>query len=106
MENFWRAYGGVYDIALRHTATYQQLLSDVIGCRGLLPPLPPRSIVLDLGCGTGNVTHAILGSYPQATVIAIDHDPSMLGIFRRKLGHWLVATPTPGRVVLNQADVS
>jgi len=36
------------------------------------------SLVLDLGCGTGTLTHALAERYPLAKVIGLDHSSKML----------------------------
>lgn len=38
--------------------------------------------VIDLGCGPGSLTQRILEALPNATVIAVDSDPLLLGIAR------------------------
>jgi trans-aconitate 2-methyltransferase len=37
----------------------------------------PRTIV-DLGCGTGNVTQFLAGRWPQARIVGVDSSPAML----------------------------
>ncbi len=44
--------------------------------------------VLDLGCGTGTQTHALLKRYPRAQVVALDLALPMVRRARRK-GRWL-----------------
>jgi tRNA (cmo5U34)-methyltransferase len=44
--------------------------------------------VLDLGCGTGNITLAVKKRYPQAHVTCIDLAESMIEITRYKLGEY------------------
>jgi 16S rRNA (guanine1207-N2)-methyltransferase len=39
-----------------------------------LPKLAPGAAVLDYGCGTGRIAHAVHRSAPDATIDAIDHD--------------------------------
>lgn len=42
--------------------------------------------VLDLGCGTGNLTRALLGRLaPAGRVVAVDFSPAMIAIARRKV---------------------
>ena len=38
----------------------------------------PRS-VLDLGCGSGELTATLAARWPTATVLGVDNDPAMLG---------------------------
>ena len=47
--------------------------------------LPPRANVLDLACGTGDFTVALLRQFPDARVTGVDLTPEMLTIARQKL---------------------
>ena len=47
--------------------------------------LPPRANVLDLACGTGDFTVALLRQFPDARVTGVDLTPEMLAIARQKL---------------------
>lgn len=54
-----------------------------------------RGTVLDLGCGTGNLTGLLLAvPIPPKTVIALDIAPAMLDAARAKLGRTLNADST------------
>jgi ubiquinone/menaquinone biosynthesis C-methylase UbiE len=46
--------------------------------------LAPDARVLDLCCGTGISTAALLDEYPDATVLALDASPGMLAVARGK----------------------
>lgn len=50
-----------------------------------LPTAPGIKRVLELGCGTGNHTRALLAHFPQAQVTSLDFCPEMLAQTRRKL---------------------
>ena len=43
--------------------------------------------VLDAGCGTGQVTAALLDRLPHGNVVALDASPSMIEAARERLGH-------------------
>lgn len=43
-----------------------------------MEPLQTNSRVLDVGCGTGELTHGLHKKYPAATVIGMDADPAMV----------------------------
>jgi malonyl-CoA O-methyltransferase len=43
----------------------------------------PKNI-LDLGCGTGHVTEAVLQRWPEAKVVALDRSPAMLATLKSK----------------------
>ena len=44
-----------------------------------LPPAP-QSDILDLACGTGDITRALAEKYPEATVTGLDLTPEMLDL--------------------------
>ena len=43
-------------------------------------PLPPDPLVVDLGCGPGNITLRLAGLFPKARIIGIDGDIIKKGI--------------------------
>lgn len=47
--------------------------------------LPPGANVLDLACGTGDFTAALLRQFPDIRVTGVDLTPEMLAIARQKL---------------------
>ena len=60
--------------------------------RETLDRLNPRSgdKLLDVGCGTGALLHAVSSSYPQAKLAGVDLSPEMIEIARVKLGPTVV----------------
>ena len=54
--------------------------------------LPPQATVLDVACGTGDFTEAVLQRFPTAAVTGVDLTPEMLAIARRKLAGCVHAT--------------
>jgi len=82
-----------------------------------VPLSAPRAIV-DLGCGTGNVTRLLAERFPGATITGVDNSASMLERAQREaapgerirwrcadLAHWAVADsePAPDLVYSNAA---
>ena len=102
----WSVYSRVYDVILCRTATYRAMLGDLLGKSGPLPAVCDGRVVLDLGCGTGNLSREILAAYPNTTLIAVDHDPSMAMVFEEKLSNRLSDKPTPGRAFFMEANIT
>src|SRR5207245_1375313 len=50
-----------------------------------LRDLPPRALVLDLACGTGDLALEVLRQRPGARVVGADLSRTMLGLARKKL---------------------
>ena len=49
---------------------------------------PSVSRVLDLGCATGSTMLPVLKAFPQADVVGIDYDPTLLVLAKHRLVHW------------------
>ncbi len=59
---------------------YDQMLDAIAHC---LPSTATQ--ILELGCGTGELSQRLLQQCPQAQLIALDYSPRMLDYARRKL---------------------
>jgi trans-aconitate 2-methyltransferase len=51
-----------------------------------LAGIAPDATVIDVGCGTGRVTEALLAIVPRGRVLAIDASEDMVELARRRLG--------------------
>jgi trans-aconitate 2-methyltransferase len=51
-----------------------------------LKGIAPDATVLDVGCGTGRVTEALLAIVPQGRVLAVDASEEMVTLARERLG--------------------
>jgi len=68
----------------RTSAPQQSWAADVLA---RLEGIAPDSVVLDVGCGTGRVTEALLELVPQGRVLAIDASQEMVALAGERLGH-------------------
>jgi trans-aconitate 2-methyltransferase len=78
MSTPWDA--GTYD---RSSAPQQDWAAPVVA---RLDGIAPDATVLDVGCGTGRVTEALLGLVPQGRVLALDASAAMVELARKRLG--------------------
>src|SRR4051794_22255024 len=78
MPTEWDA--GPYD---RSSAPQQSWAADVLG---RLEGIAPDATVLDVGCGTGRVTEALLDLVPRGRVLAFGASQEMVDLARARLG--------------------
>jgi trans-aconitate 2-methyltransferase len=78
MATPWDA--GTYD----RTSEPQQAWASEVLAR--LKGIAPDATVLDVGCGTGRVTEALLELVPAGSVLAIDQSAEMVALARERLG--------------------
>ena len=71
----------VYDVALEVLGFGRSFKESVAELAGVTP----GEAVLDLGCGTGTLLHALIAHQPDARFTGIDPDPRVLAIARRRL---------------------
>jgi tRNA (cmo5U34)-methyltransferase len=74
---------------------YEEMLATV--ARWLRGHLPEGGLVVDLGAGTGALSHAILAAVPGARLELVDVDPAMLEAARERLA------PHAGRYEIRRA---
>lgn len=67
----------------RSSAPQQAWASEVLS---RLTGIRPDATVLDVGCGTGRVTEALLALVPDGRVLAVDQSPDMVALARTRLG--------------------
>lgn len=78
MATAWDA--GTYD---RSSEPQQSWASEVLG---RLEGISQTATALDIGCGTGRVTEALLALVPHGRVLAMDASADMVALARRRLG--------------------
>lgn len=59
---------------------YDQMLGEIAGC---LPEATKQ--ILELGCGTGELSLKVLERFPHAHLVAVDYSPRMLAYAQQKL---------------------
>jgi len=73
-----------YDVMVGLSPGYHRHLRRSVRRLGLIEPARRPLRVLDLGCGTGASTHAILSVHPGAEITAVDASAGMLAAARAK----------------------
>jgi ubiquinone/menaquinone biosynthesis C-methylase UbiE len=75
-------WSAIYDRPRFQEATYRPVHDAVL--ERLVDVQP--TVVLDLGCGTGQLTRRLTERFPDATVVGIDYSAGMLGEARSRVG--------------------
>jgi tRNA (cmo5U34)-methyltransferase len=72
-----------YDsLILRSVPDYDEMIARVAQ---YLPARPPRPRILELGCGTGNLSLVLAGRYPDAELTLVDASAELIEIARARL---------------------
>lgn len=79
VENYYRFHSHIYDI------TRWSFLFGRIDLLNLLPDLPPRPRILEVGCGTGKNIETLEYHFPDATIYGVDLSKEMLAKARHKI---------------------
>lgn len=83
VEHLFRVWSTVYDQPIFQKPFYRRVHAAVLGAVDAGPP--PRRVV-DLGCGTAQLTDDLARRFPGALVIGVDLSDGMLAAARRRLG--------------------
>jgi ubiquinone/menaquinone biosynthesis C-methylase UbiE len=75
-------WSAVYDRPRFQDATYRPVHDAVLERIDGTQP----NVVLDLGCGTGQLTRRLTERFPDASVVGVDYSAGMLGEARTRLG--------------------
>lgn len=69
-----------FDIGIRRLLPkYDEMLDVLAGC------ISTNHRILELGCGTGELSLKVLKRYPSAEIVALDYSPRMLDFARTKI---------------------
>lgn len=83
IKNFFQEEASRWDgMTRRYEPRYDEMLDEVLS-RAILPDNDCN--VLELGCGTGNLTERFLRKYPRANFICLDTSSQMLQLAAAKL---------------------
>jgi SAM-dependent methyltransferase len=72
-----------YEGGAWHARLYRRLRLRHAGLPTLAALLPPRGLVVDLGCGAGLLAHLLVAGAPERRVLAVDHDAGRVEALRR-----------------------
>lgn len=102
----WTEYAMSYDAVLNNTEVYPQLIRQILGDEGPVPPIATNARVLDLGAGTGNVTMRLADPSKQRIVFALENNTAMLNLLRSKCLPYLRKDDRGGGVITIKQDVT
>ena len=68
----WDSFASEYDRVFLESRIYRKTIDTIVDL-----VVDGKSLVLDLGCGTGNVTAGLLEDRPKASVLAVDPSEGM-----------------------------
>jgi ubiquinone/menaquinone biosynthesis C-methylase UbiE len=85
IASFFDANASLYDPWFRADTHYKELLGEIID---RLAPRAPRRLV-ELGCGTGNLSALLAERFPDASIVAVDVSHDSLIAAREKCARYL-----------------
>lgn len=80
----WKSLTRLYDPIVATTMREQLFRAQLAA--SVAADLPSGGTVVDVGCGTGTFAIAFAAQHPNAQLIGVDGDPSILELARRKPG--------------------
>jgi len=83
----WRQWVERFDrMQARYLIARRARFDTIVRVVGAVRPAPER--VLDLGCGTGSLSEAILEEFPGCMLVGVDVDQSLLALAANRLGRF------------------
>jgi trans-aconitate 2-methyltransferase len=80
---------GEFDSGIRKLLPrYDEILNTIARCAGTFTSLAAQTTnpkIVELGCGTGELTRQLLARYPQTEVVAVDYSARMLQTAQAKM---------------------
>ena len=80
----WNTYALAYDHMAQHNPEYKSIIEEFSGIINEWSP-PPGSTLVDLGAGTGNFSILMAKRFPNAQIIMVDSDKTMLELASNKM---------------------
>src|SRR5262245_55463294 len=82
--NLFQLWSSSYDYSPLQPLFYRRVHAAVMRAVAASGTVPVRA--LDLGCGTGHLTHDLVQCFPKAHVTGMDISDGMLSVSKRRLG--------------------
>lgn len=79
VENYYRLHAPIYDVTRWSILFGRKTILDMI------PDLPPKPDILEVGCGTGQNLRRLENKFPNANILGVDLSDEMLKIASDKL---------------------
>jgi tRNA (cmo5U34)-methyltransferase len=99
-SDYFGAMVASYDSLIRRAVPrYEEITACLVA---FLPPVATR--VLELGCGTGNLSLALAARYPEAELTLVDAAPEMVDLARGRLEATAPASAARGRFVVGRFE--
>jgi SAM-dependent methyltransferase len=102
----WSEYAVSYDRVLNNTRVYPALIEKFVGGHDDIAVIPQEARIIDLGAGTGNLTHKLITTGPRRLVLAAENNRMMLEILRDKCRKYLRHSPDRGGVIALKQDIT
>jgi ubiquinone/menaquinone biosynthesis C-methylase UbiE len=85
VEFLFRVWSPIYDQPIFQRPFYRRVHTAVLAALAAEVPEPPRTVI-DLGCGTAQLTDDLMRRFPKARVAGVDLSSAMLLAAQRRLG--------------------
>lgn len=95
----WDTFASEYDRIFLESRIYRKTIDTIVDLVG-----DGESRVLDLGCGTGNVTASLIARRPEARVLAVDPSEGMREVASRRFTDAVSVSVAPGDALSIPAD--
>jgi ubiquinone/menaquinone biosynthesis C-methylase UbiE len=102
----WSEYAVSYDRVLNNTKVYPQLLETFLGGYDSMRAIPQNARIIDLGAGTGNLTHRLISTGRDRLIVAAENNRMMLEILKEKCKEFLRSDAQAGGIIPVKQDIT